>query len=46
MKSLKQLLSKVKSGKMDKKTAKDLEKLVTRLQNQRKMDTIVFTLTE
>ena len=30
MKSLKQLLSKVKSGKMDKKTAKDLEKLVTR----------------
>ena len=30
MKSLKQLLSKVKSGKMDKKTAKNLEKLVTR----------------
>ena len=30
MKSLKHLLSKVKSGKMDKKTAKDLEKLVTR----------------
>ena len=30
MKSLKQLLSKVKSGKMDKKTAKDLDKLVTR----------------
>ena len=30
MKSLKQLLSKVKSGKMDKKTAKDLERLVTR----------------
>ena len=30
MKSLKQLLSKVKGGKMDKKTAKDLEKLVTR----------------
>ncbi len=29
-KSLKQLLSKVKSGKMDKKTAKDLDKLVTR----------------
>ena len=30
MKSLKQLLSKVKSGKMDKKTAKDLDNLVTR----------------
>jgi hypothetical protein len=30
VKSLKQLLSKVKSGKMDKKTAKDLDKLVTR----------------
>ena len=30
MKSLKHLLSKVKGGKMDKKTAKDLEKLVTR----------------
>ena len=30
MKSLKQLLSKVKSGKMDKKTVKNLEKLVTR----------------
>ena len=30
MKSLKQLLTKVKSGKMDKKTAKDLDKLVTR----------------
>ena len=30
MKSLKQLLSKVKSGKIDKKTAKDLDNLVTR----------------
>ena len=30
MKSLKQLLSKVKSGKLDKKTAKDLDNLVTR----------------
>ena len=30
MKSLKQLLSKVKGGKMDKKTAKDLDNLVTR----------------
>ena len=30
MKSLKQLLSKVKSGRLDKKTAKDLDNLVTR----------------
>ena len=30
MKGLKQLLSKVKSGRLDKKTAKDLDNLVTR----------------
>ena len=30
MKSLKQLLSKVKGGRLDKKTAKDLDNLVTR----------------